>query len=50
MSTLYTQQGANVRKTWVLMAAFLVLIIGVGYLAAYFFGNPAILYIATGFA
>ena len=30
MATLYTQQGKNIRKTWLLMGSFLVLIIGFG--------------------
>lgn len=50
MATLYTQQGANIRKTWLLMSVFLVMVIGVGYVAAYFLGNPSILYIAVVFA
>lgn len=47
MATLYTHQGANVRKTWLLMAVFLVMVIGIGYGAAYMLGNPSILYIAV---
>jgi heat shock protein HtpX len=50
MSTLYTQQGANVRKTWLLMSVFLVIVIGVGYVASYILGNSAILYFAVIFA
>ena len=45
MSTLYTQQGKNIRKTWLLMGSFLVLIIGFCYLIAAYLGNPSILYI-----
>lgn len=44
MSTLYTHQAANVRKTWFLMAVFLCLVIGFGYVISVLFGNPAILY------
>ena len=47
MATLYTHQGANIRKTWLLMTAFLVMVIGIGYGAAYMLGNPSILYIAV---
>lgn len=50
MATLYTQQGKNVRKTWWLMAWFLVIIIALGYLASAIYGNPVILYIAIGFS
>jgi len=50
MATLYTQQGKNVRKTWLLMAVFLVLVIALGYFIAWYMGNPFILYIAVAFA
>ncbi|MFT5037091.1 MAG: heat shock protein HtpX [Candidatus Azotimanducaceae bacterium] len=50
MATLYTQQGANIRKTWFLMTVFLVLIIAIGYGAAWYLGNPSIVYIAVVFA
>lgn len=47
MATLYTQQGANVRKTWLLMTSFFVIVIALGYAVAYIQGSPAILYIAV---
>lgn len=50
METLYTQQDKNVRKTWLLMTVFLVVVIAVGYGASWYLGNPAIVYIAVGFA
>lgn len=50
MATLYTHQGENIRKTWFLMAMFLVLVIAIGYAIAWYLGNPGILYIAVGFA
>ncbi len=50
MATLYTEQGKNIRKTWLLMTVFLVLVIAIGYGASYYMGNPAILYIAVIFA
>lgn len=50
MATLYTQQGANMRKTWFLMAMFLALVIAVGFGVSWYFGNSLILYIAVGFA
>lgn len=50
MATLYTHQGANIRKTWLLMASFLVLVIGLGYGASYMLGDSSILYIAVIFA
>jgi len=50
MATLYTHQGANIRKTWFLMTVFLLVVIGFGYVAAYLLGDPSILYIAVIFA
>lgn len=50
MATLYTQQGRNMRKTWLLMTVFLVVVIAFGYAVSYVLGNPAILYIAVIFA
>ncbi len=43
MATLYTQQGRNVRKTWLLMVLFFVVIIGIGWFFSYYYNNPAIL-------
>jgi heat shock protein HtpX len=43
MATLYTQKDKNIRKTWFLITAFLVFIIGLGYVFSYQFNSPAIL-------
>lgn len=50
MATLYTQQGKNIRKTWLLMAVFLIMVIAIGYTMAYVMDNPFILYISVIFA
>ena len=50
MASLYTQQGKNIRRTWLLMGAFLVLIIAIGYFSAWYMNNPGILYIAVAFS
>ena len=50
MGTLYTQQGKNIRKTWMLMTSFFVLVIGFCYLIAVYVGNPSILYIGVAVA
>ena len=50
MATLYTQQSANVRKTWFLMAVFLAVVIAIGYAIAWYLGNPLIIYAAVAFA
>lgn len=44
MATLYTHQGQNVRKTWMLMSIFFVIVIGLGFLFSRMYGNPNILY------
>ena len=50
MATLYTQQDSNIRKTWLLMAVFFIMVIGVGWLISYAYNSPEILYIAVGFS
>lgn len=50
MSTLYTHQDKNIRKTWFLMLGFLLFVIAVGYGASYLLGDPIILYVAVIFA
>lgn len=50
MATLYTQQGANIRKTWFLMGVFFALIVAIGYFLSWYYGNSLMLYIAITFA
>lgn len=50
MATLYTHQSSNIFKTYLLMGGFLVFVILLGYAAAWYIGNPSILYIAVIFA
>lgn len=50
MATLYTHQASNVFKTYALMAGFFIMVIALGFLAAQYFGNPAILYVSAAFA
>ena len=50
MSTLYTHQSSNILKTYALMGVFLLMVIAVGYGAAWYVGNPIILYGAVVFA
>jgi heat shock protein HtpX len=47
MATLYSNQASNVRKTWLLMTTFLLIIIVIGFTLAYIYGNPNLLYIAV---
>lgn len=44
---LYTHAESNVRKTWLYLAGFLVLVIGVGWVFSYALGSPAILWISV---
>jgi heat shock protein HtpX len=44
MATLYSQQESNVRKTWILMTGFFVVVIGIGFLIAQVYQNSIILY------
>lgn len=48
--TLYEQQSANVRRTWMLIAGFLIVVIAVGYAVSWYYGDPVILYGAIIFA
>lgn len=50
MATLYTEYDKNVRKTWFLMALFLVIVVALGYFISYYYDNPAILYFAVIFS
>ncbi len=44
MKHLMAQQSKNIRRTWVLIAVFCIVIIGLGELFAEQYGNPTILY------
>ncbi|XOB42601.1 MAG: M48 family metallopeptidase [Candidatus Nealsonbacteria bacterium] len=46
MATLYTQADSNIRKTWILLTLFLVLIIGLGWFFSYVLDNSAFLIFA----
>jgi len=47
MPTLYTQADSNIRKTWLYLTGFLLLIIALGWLISYFLETPLILWIAV---
>jgi heat shock protein HtpX len=47
MATLYTHQAANVRKTWLLMTAFLLIVIAIGWGISWYMDSPIILYVAV---
>jgi len=48
--TLYTYAESNLRKTWFLMAGFLIFIVALGWLFSYLFGNQNILFFAVIFS
>jgi len=48
--TLYTQINSNIRKTWLLMFLFLIIIIGLGWFFSQYYQSPQILYFAVGFS
>jgi len=50
MPTLYTQQSANIRRTWLLFTVFLVVVIGIGWAFSRIYGDPSILYLAVIFS
>ncbi|MDD5696890.1 MAG: M48 family metallopeptidase [Candidatus Pacebacteria bacterium] len=50
MANLYSQAESNVRRTWFLISAFLVLVILLGWIFSQAFNNSAILYIAVIFS
>lgn len=50
MASLYTQESRNVVRTWILMGVFLLVVLGLGQLAALYFGNQMVLYFALCFA
>ncbi|MEX2028933.1 MAG: M48 family metalloprotease, partial [Candidatus Paceibacterota bacterium] len=50
MATLYTEQSKNVRKTWLLMSMFFVVVIALGFMFAQYYGNPNILYFFVAFS
>lgn len=48
--TLYTQQDKNVRKTWLLMSLFFILVIGIGWIFSQVYGDPSFVFIAVIFS
>ncbi len=47
MPTLWTQRDSNIRKTWLLISIFLLVVMSVGWVFAQIYGNPGILVIAV---
>jgi heat shock protein HtpX len=47
---LYAERASNIRKTWLMVAGFLVAVIGIGWFLSYYFDDQVILYIAVALA
>ena len=50
MATLYTEQSKNVFRTWMLMSAFFLLVMLVGWAISWYMREPGILWVAVAFA
>jgi heat shock protein HtpX len=50
MATLYTHRSENITKTWILVAVFLAVVLGLGYFLSTIYQSPDILTIAIIFA
>ena len=48
--TLYTQQSKNIRKTWLLMSAFLIVVVGIGWVFSQVYGDSSFVVIAVIFS
>lgn len=44
---LYQQRASNIRRTWLLIIGFVVVVIAVGYAISWYYGDPTIVYIAV---
>ncbi|KKW35566.1 zinc metalloprotease HtpX [Candidatus Adlerbacteria bacterium RIFCSPHIGHO2_01_FULL_54_23] len=49
-SNLYTHQDQNIAKTWLLMAMFALVAIGIGWAVSWYFDSPGVLAVAVIFA
>jgi len=50
MSTLWTQRDSNIRKTWLLMTVFFIVVMTIGWVFSQAYGDPSILVIAVFFS
>ncbi len=50
MATIYSYQDRNIRRTWGLMALFLIIVVGVGWGISYIYNDATILYVAVLFS
>ena len=50
MATLWTQRDSNIRKTWLLMTVFFLVVMTIGWVFSQIYGNPGILVFAVIFS
>lgn len=48
MASLYSHQSENIQKTWLLMTAFFLLVVGVGWVLSWYLNSPGFLWVAVG--
>ena len=48
--SLYTQQSKNIRKAWLLMSLFLVIVVGIGWVFSQVYGDSSFVAIAVIFS
>lgn len=48
--SLYTQQSKNIRKTWLLMSLFLIVVIGIGWVFSQIYGDSSFVVVAVVFS
>jgi len=48
--TLYTQQSKNIRKTWLLMSVFLIVVVGIGWVFSQVYGDSSFVVVAIAFS
>jgi len=44
---IYEQRSSNIRRTWLLVVGFLVVVVAIGYAISWYYQNPSILVIAV---
>lgn len=50
MASLYQYQESNIRRTWLLFSGFLIVVISLGWVFSYVYGNQSILFFAVIFS
>jgi len=48
--SLYAQQSKNIRKTWLLMSVFLIVVVGIGWVFSQIYGNSSFVVVAVVFS